>query len=85
MDATAKRRLIALKSPQSTRSDGRPRCEDCGRVLVQRDFLSYWDGQEEIMHAEARKTCTRLDEIDAYMIPRCCENCSELVYECKSV
>jgi len=70
MNDATKRRLIALKSPQSTRSDGRPRCEDCGRVLVRRDFLSYWDGDAELERQHA--------------VPRCCDDCAELVHERKS-
>lgn len=70
MDAAALRRLsIALKSP-FTPKDPRPRCQDCGRVLTRRDFLSYWDGDLELEREHA--------------VPRRCEDCAEQM-ECKSV
>jgi hypothetical protein len=57
-----KRLLIALKSPVQELVDTRARCEDCGNVLVDRDFLSYWDGQGDLLN---------------YATPRSCVDCGE--------
>ena len=69
MDAAARRRLIAARSPFSP-PDTRHRCEECDKVLDRRDFLSYWDG------------CPDLEREHA--VPRCCEDCAEGM-ELKSV
>lgn len=69
MDAAARRRMIASKSPLMP-VDPRPRCEECTKVLDTRDFKSYWDG------------CPDLEREHA--VPRVCEDCAEAM-ELKSV
>ena len=76
MDLASQRRLIALRSPFFRQVDPRPRCQDCGRVLIRRDFTSYWDGPDPYPNGCLGPG----DDIT----PRCCEDCAERM-ECKSV
>jgi hypothetical protein len=62
-DAAAKRRLIAQASSIQKQLDPRPRCEECGRVLTRRDFLSYWDGDPDLERE--------------YAVPRICDDCAD--------
>lgn len=65
MSQAQRRLLIALKSPQQALADARPRCEDCGSVLVLADFHAYWDGPTAPRGSTSQAT------------PRCCEKCAE--------
>ena len=69
MDHASQRRLIAQRSSIQRELDARPRCQDCGRVLIQRDYRSYWDGGDP--HVEG---CIPRGES---VVPRCCEHCAE--------
>lgn len=69
MNAATRRLLIALKSPVQKQVDARPRCEDCGKVLVLSDFKSYWDGDDP--HVDG---CIPKGQSTT---PRCCEDCAE--------
>lgn len=82
MDDTTRRRLIANRSPIQAMVDARPRCEDCGSVLVDRDFRSYWDGQDPLKCPQ-QWTRDGVSFRDA-ITPRCCEKCAEAM-GCKSV
>lgn len=62
------RRLIALKSPIQKQVDTRPRCQDCGAVLVHSDYTSYWDGPDPWPNG-----CLGRDDNPT---PRCCEFCA---------
>ena len=61
--AAQRRVLIAQRSPIQKMVDSRPRCGDCGRVLVLLDYQAYWDGDPKMKE--------RREE------PRCCERCAE--------
>jgi hypothetical protein len=75
------RQLIANKSPITAKVDPRPRCQDCGSVLTERDFKSYWDGPDPsgVLTPGASPEVARAESV-----PRCCENCAEEA-ELKSV
>jgi hypothetical protein len=70
MDAASLRRMALARKSPFTPKDMRSRCEECQRVLDDRDLRSYWDGDPELEREHA--------------VPRTCEGCAEEA-ECKSV
>lgn len=68
MNQTQKRLMIALKSP-TMQADKRPRCEDCGSILIRSDYTHYWDGPDPYVMGCLPK--------GSNPTPRCCTDCAE--------
>ena len=77
MDAATRRLLIAQKSAIQQQADTRPRCQDCGRVLVRADYLTYWDGQDPGRDWPRARNAKTAQEYRDAITPRCCAGCAE--------